>query len=514
MESDKDRKLDNRGSGAEVASHDGFPAPVYTETVLAVNFEDAKKYFLVALLEIHTAHTMMLAKQGILSADDARECLQALQRLDRDAIAAAVYDGTCEDLFFYVEQQLTTGCDPDITGKMHTARSRNDIDLTLYRMCVRREVLKIAAAVLDVRRILLELAAANLETVMPAHTHTQPAQPTTLAHYLMAAVEFLGRDFQRLQAAFATINRSPLGACAITTTGFPIDRQYTADLLGFEGLQVNSYGAIAATDYLTEAAGAVATAMVNLGKLVNDLLLWSTKEYAFLRLSDAYVQVSSIMPQKRNPVALEHTRILASKALAQTQAILTCVHNTPFGDVVDSEDDLQPLAFAMFADAERALRLFAGIMQHVEIDPVRLRRLANDSFLAVSEMADTLVRHENLSFRAAHQLVSQAVKASGPQYDAERMVATVERLALELLGRKLHVPSSELLRSLDADNFVHIRRVVGGPAPAAVQTEIEHTLTEIRSMSAWLQQKVALMSRYRQRLHDAEAATTIGRKGL
>jgi len=325
----------------------------------------------------------------------------------------------------------------------------------------------------------------------------------------MAAVEFLGRDFQRLQAAFATINRSPLGACAITTTGFPIDRQITADLLGFEGLQVNSYGAIAATDYLTEAAGAVATAMVNLGKLVNDLLLWSTKEYAFLRLSDAYVQVSSIMPQKRNPVALEHTRILASKALAQTQAILTCVHNTPFGDIVDSEDDLQPLAFAMFEDAERALRLFAGIMQHVEVDPVRLRRLANDNFLAVSEMADTLVRNENLSFRAAHQLVSQAVKASGPQYDAGRMVAVLERLAPELLGRKLQVPSSELLRSLDADNFVRIRRVVGGPAPVAVQTEIEHTRSEIRQMAAWLQQKVELMSRYRQRLRDAAAATVV-----
>jgi argininosuccinate lyase len=496
------------------AATERFPAPVYTETVLAVNFEDAKKYFLEALLEIHAAHTMMLARQGIISADDARGCLQALQRLDRDAIAAAVYDGRCEDLFFYVEQQLTTCCDPDITGKMHTARSRNDIDLTLYRMCVRREVLKIAAAVLDVRRILLELAAANLETVMPAHTHTQPAQPTTLAHYLMAAVEFLGRDFQRLQSAFATVNRSPLGACAITTTGFPIDRQYTADLLGFEGLQVNSYGAIAATDYLTEAAGAVATAMVNLGRLVNDLLLWSTKEYDFLRLSDAYVQVSSIMPQKRNPVALEHTRILASKALAQTQAILTCVHNTPFGDIVDSEDDLQPLAFAMFADAERALRLFAGIMQHVEIDPVRLRRLANDSFLAVSEMADTLVRNENLSFRAAHHLVSQAVKASGPQYDAERMVAALERLALELLGRKLHVTSSELLRSLDADNFVSVRRVVGGPAPVAVQAEIEHTRSEIRHMAAWLQQKVELMSGYRQRLRDAAAATTIGRTSL
>src|SRR6266481_10105996 len=146
----------------------------------------------------------------------------------------------------------------------------------------------------------------------------------------------------------------PLATYAITTTGFPIDRSYTARLLGFEGLQVNSYGAIAAIDYLSEAASAVAVLTLNLGKLVQDLLLWCTEEFGFLRLSDAYVQISSIMPQKRNPVALEHVRILASKAFSQAQAVLTCAHNTPFGDIVDSEDDLQPLAFSMCADAVRA----------------------------------------------------------------------------------------------------------------------------------------------------------------
>src|SRR5437870_10631510 len=135
-----------------------------------------------------------------------------------------------------------------------------------------------------------------------------------------------------------------------------IDRDYTARMLGFEGLQLNSYGAIGAIDYLTETAGAIAVLMLSLGRLVQDLLVWCTPEFCFLRLSDAYVQISSIMPQKRNPVALEHVRILASKAFGQAQAVLSCAHNTPFGDVVDSEDDLQPLAFAMCADASRALR--------------------------------------------------------------------------------------------------------------------------------------------------------------
>jgi argininosuccinate lyase len=265
----------------------------------------------------------------------------------------------------------------------HTARSRNDIDLTLYRMCLRREVLRIASETADAREVLLDLAAAHTQTIMPPYTHTQPAQPTTFAHYLLAAVEFLGRDITRLSAAFAMINRNPLGACAITTTGFPIDRDYTAGLLGFEDLQVNSYGAIAAIDYLAEAASAIAVLMVNLSKLVQDLLLWCTEEYGFLRLSDAYVQTSSIMPQKRNPVALEHARILASKAFGQAQAVLTCAHNTPFGDIVDSEDDLQPLVFSMCADASRSLRLFAGLMSHAEVDREKMSLRASGSFLTV-----------------------------------------------------------------------------------------------------------------------------------
>src|SRR6185436_14636035 len=197
-----------------------------------------------------------------------------------------------------------------------------------------------------------------------------------LAHYLLAAIEFLARDAARLQAAYARVNLSPMGAAAITTSGFPIDRDVTARLLGFDGLAENSYGAIAAIDYLTETAAAVAVAMINIGKLVQDFLLWSTREFGYLRLADAFVQTSSIMPQKRNPVALEHVRILASRALGEAQAVLTCAHNTPFGDVNDSEDDLQPLVFTMFADAQRVLRLLSGVVSTAEIDCAKLAKRA------------------------------------------------------------------------------------------------------------------------------------------
>jgi argininosuccinate lyase len=465
-----------------------FPAPVYAETVLSANFEDGKRFFLDALMHMHYAHTLMLERQGIISRDDARSCLRALDGVDRDAIAGAKYDGNFEDLFFYIEDKLGNAIGVDVAGRMHTARSRNDIDLTLYRMCVRAEVLKVADAVLDARNALLDLAAANVDTIMPAYTHTQPAQPSTFAHYLLAAIEFLGRDFQRLRAAWATINRNPLGACAITTTGFPIDRDYTAELLGFEGLQVNSYGAIAAVDYVTEAASAVAVCMVNLGKHVQDLLQWCTAEFNFLRLTDSFVQCSSIMPQKRNPVSLEHTRILASKAFSQAQAIMTCAHNTPFGDIVDSEDDLQPLVFSMFTDALRALRLFAGVMRHCEVNRPHMARRANGSFLTVTELADTLVRDEGLSFRMAHKLVHAAVAECG-EYDCERMVKIVRDRAPEIIGRPLTSSPATLREALDPVHFVAIRTIPGGPAPAVVTIELERIRLETSEMHHWMETK-------------------------
>ena len=495
---------DSKKSGLATGSAaEKFPAPVYAETVLTPNFEDGKRFFLHALLQMHYAHTLMLAKQKIISPDEARACLKALDSLNLAEIKSATYDGSCEDLFFFVEEKLAASIGVDLAGRMHTARSRNDIDLTLYRMTVRAEVLSVAECVLDARAALLELAAANIDTIMPAYTHTQPAQPSTFAHYLMAAVEFLGRDFERLRACWSTVNRNPLGACAITTTAFPIDRDYTAELLGFEGLQVNSYGAIAAIDYVTESAGAIAVCMLSLGKHVQDLLQWCMKEFGFLRLTDAYVQTSSIMPQKRNPVSLEHTRILASKAFSQAQAVMTCAHNTPFGDIVDSEDDLQPLVFSMFRDATRALRLFAGVMRHCEVDRDHMANRAQGDFLSVTELADTLVRREGLSFRMAHRLVHTAVVACG-KYDRERMIGEVIRLAPEIIGRSLGVSRTVLLEALDARHFVAIREIPGGPAPKAVHAAINVARREMNAAANWVKEKREQERAFPQKIEKAK----------
>jgi argininosuccinate lyase len=489
--------------------HSRFPAAVYADTILSVNFREAQRYFLDSLIEIHYAHTLMLYRQEIIPLDTAKACLRGLDALNRDQLATLPYDGHSEDLFFFVEEALARLCDKGAAGAMHTARSRNDIDITQYRMCLRADILTMVRHLNAARAVLLDLAERHAATLMPAYTHTQPAQPITFGHYLLAVIELMGRDERRLQAAFATVNRSPLGACAISTTGFPIDREYTARLLGFEGLQLNSYGAIAATDYLTEAAGAISTCMLNLGRVTQDFLMWCTAEFGYLRLSNAWVQISSIMPQKRNPVPFEHVRVLASKALAEAQGIFTCLHNTPFGDINDAEDDLQPLVFQATADAARALALFTGVMGGCEVQTERMAKRAASDFLTVTELADTLVRSEGLNFRQAHHLVSAAVKHLEGKYSPSAMADAVETLAPAQLGRPLRTSRAELLASMDPRHFVDIRKIPGGPSPEALRPALDQAGAEVRGVKAWIAAKDELFQTYPRMIRDACGADTL-----
>ena len=328
----------------------------------------------------------------------------------RDTVRRTPYDGSCEDLFFFVERLIAERAG-DVAGRLHTARSRNDIDMTMYRMRQRGFVLDLLDATLALRTTLGGIAAAHLETVFPAHTHTQRAQPTTLAHYLLGVIEQLERDGGRLRAAFATTNRSPLGACAITGTAFPIDRDRTSALLGFDGPTGNTYGSIATVDYLLESLSAASVALVGVGRVVQDLLLWCTAEFRYLRLGDGFVQVSSIMPQKRNPVALEHARSIGSKALGQATAVMLSVHNTPFGDIVDTEDDLQPLVQQTFRDAVRAVSLVAASLRTATFDAAEMGRRAGEGFITVTELADTLTREHGLPFVQSHAIAAGLIEA-------------------------------------------------------------------------------------------------------
>ncbi len=479
-----------------------FPAPIYRDTVLAQIFADAKKYFLEPLLAIQYAHSIMLGEQGIMTQREVTACLRALDNLDLEKIRGAVYDGSFEDLFFFMEQELSAQCGAEIAGKMHTARSRNDIDLTMYRMVLRERLAEVMQSLLEVRQQLVDLAWTHRAALMPAYTHNQPAQPTTLGHYLMAILECFERDFERLREATVRVNRSPMGACAITTTGFPIDRHTVAAMLGFDGLQVNSYGAIAAVDYLTESCSVLSVCMLNLGRLAQDFLQWSSVEFGYIWLSDGYVQISSIMPQKRNPVPLEHVRILSSKAMTQAQAILGSLHNTPFTDINDSEDDLQPMVYNAFEDAERSLKLLAGVLQEIEFLTPRMAACADANFLTVTELADTLVRETGMSFRTAHEIVTEAVKDQDGLFDADKMAASVEYI-MAADHHEFEMPELELLRkSLDAAHFVAVRKIPGGPAPEALEPEILRSRKLLEVDAIWLQKQSDRLDAAKERVRS------------
>jgi argininosuccinate lyase len=467
-------------------SPERFPGPIYRRTVIEQVFRDAQRYFLDPLVAIEYAHTLMLAKQKIIPSESAAVCLRALTQLDLEAIRQVPYDPEVEDLYFYLEKKLIELCGPENAGRISTARSRNDTDMAMFRMVLRGRLLTASRSLLTLREVLLKLAWTHRASLIPAYTHQQPAQPTTLGHYLMAAVEWMERDHERLQAAYRRLNRSPLGACAITTTGFPIDRYYTAELLGFEGLQWNSYGAIASVDYMTEACSALMVSMVSLGRLAQDLLLWSTAEFGYLTLSDAYVQISSIMPQKRNPVALEHVRVLASKALVRAQGVLTSVHNTPFADMNDSEDDLQPFVYRAFEDASRALDLAGGVLETATFNIEEMQERAHGSFLTVTELADVLVRSTGLSFRVAHEIVSLAVEQADDDFHPKKLVSSIERLIPQVTGRSYALDPNLLDEALDPQNFVDIRRIPGGPAPDVLKQAIDASRERLAADSAWL----------------------------
>ena len=460
-------------------------APEYIAYVLNENFEDAKALFLSPLMAIHRAHLVMLADTRIVSAADARLIRDALDGLSEERVRGAAYDGSCEDLFFYIEGLLIERCGEDVAGRLHTARSRNDIDMTMYRMRQREFVLDLTDAVDSLRDTLLDLAARHRQTIMAAHTHTQPAQPTTVAHYLHAVVEQLERDAARLRAAFRTINRNPLGACAITGTGFPIDRELTSRLLGFDGPTGNTYGSIATADYLLESTYAAAVLLAGLGRFVQDLLLWATAEVNYVRFGDGFVQASSIMPQKRNPVAIEHARAIGSKAFGQAHAIGIAVHNTPFGDIVDTEDDLQPLVWTMYRDSVRAVRLVAAAMATATFDAARLEARAAEGGTTTSELADTLVRDHGMSFKTAHAAAGRLHDAHA-QHPRVALTDVLAAICLELCGRPIVMDGERLREVLSPRHFVDVRRMLGGPAPEEMDRAIARSRGMLDDDRAWL----------------------------
>ncbi len=453
-----------------------FPAPEYKDTVLAPLFEGFKRHHRGQLMAIHHAHGLMLAERGWLKPDELHVLFAAL----RDAtegldLSTLTYTGEHEDFFFWLESQLRARLGPDLAGRLHTGRSRNDIDHTIFRMVLRTRLLGLLAKLEALVATLLDRARAGAATLVVAYTHGQPAQPTTFGHYLGALIELLLRDAGRLLHALETVDRCSLGAAAITTSGFGLDRTRVAELLGFAAVQENSYGCIAVADYLAEPYAAVKLLCLGLGRFVQDLNAWTGFEVGHLRVPDALVQISSIMPQKRNPVPVEHLRLQLSLAAGKADAILLATHNTPFTDMNDSEGEVQAAGYEAFDTLERALVLLEAFMAAVEVDEAKVRRHIAESCITITEVADSLVREEGISFRQAHEVASALAKrmiARGETLATLPISAFAEAFAAAI-GRAPAMGEARFREIGTPEHFVAVRTMQGGPAPAALAASLD-----------------------------------------
>jgi argininosuccinate lyase len=451
-----------------------FPHPVYAETVLAPLFEGVKANFADHMTAINQAHLVMLVDTGILTAAQGRDIARALDAIEAETDRAALtYTGVHEDWFFLVEAELKRRLGPDMCGMLHTARSRNDMDHTQFKMALRTRTDAMLAALLALAGTLMDRARADRDTLIVAYTHGQPAQPTTFGHYLSAALEVLLADIARLQAARAALDLCPMGAAAITTTGFPIDRARVADLLGFAAPKRNSYGCIASVDYITGLYSALHLPFLHLGRVVQDFQFWTAFEVGQLHVPGSLVQISSIMPQKRNPVPVEHLRHLFSVAGGHCATILHTMHNTPFTDMNDSEGEVQQAGYAAFAAGGRAVALLQAFVAAVRIDTARAARTMDAAAVTVTELADTLVRAEGLSFRQAHHIAARTARAvvAAGQGLAQGHAAFAAAFAAET-GRASSLTPDDYAQTVSAAAFVARRDRFGGPAPAAMDESL------------------------------------------
>lgn len=456
-------------------SHDhpsSFPHPTYARYVLQPQFDDSRRHLFGHMIAANEAHTLMLAETGIISREHASALLNALRQVEERGVDAFEYAPLVEDLFFAVEGRLIELAGPDAGGNLQLARSRNDLGAAMNRMMLRERLLAARQQVLDLRAALMDLIREHIETLMPGITHTQPAQPTTLAHYLLGVLGPLERDSDRLSAAYARTNRSALGVAAFTTSSFPIDRELVASLLGFDGYVENGYDAVGAGDHLLESVQALVNSVGSLSRFVHDLLVWTRQSEDVLRIDDAFIQISSIMPQKRNPVVLEHIRIRMGWIYGEASAVETIVHNAAFGDTNDVEDPMFVPINRAFDAAEAVYELLTAVVATLRFNVEGMAARAGEGNTTATALADALVKDYRLPFRSAHGIVSRLVTRTTAE-GSEVSAALVNEISGEVLDEPLQVTDDFVATTLDPWAFVKARTLPGGPAPEITRKALE-----------------------------------------
>ena len=411
------------------------------------------------------AHVTMLAKQGILTDEEKGQIIKGLESIRTD-----VENGTLEiteeyeDIHSFVEANLIDRIG-DAGKKLHTGRSRNDqvaLDMKLY---TRDEVLELDSLIKEILEVLLKLMKENLETYMPGFTHLQKAQPITLAHHMGAYFEMFKRDRSRMKDIYKRMNLCPLGSGALAGTTYPLDREYTAELLDFDGPTLNSMDSVSDRDYLIELLSAMSTVMMHLSRFSEEVIIWNSNEYRFVEIDDAYSTGSSIMPQKKNPDIAELVRGKTGRVYGALTALLTTMKGIPLAYNKDMQEDKE-FVFDAIDTTKGCLALFTGMLKTMKFNRARMEESAKHGFTNATDAADYLVNH-GVPFRDAHCIVGQLVL-----YCIDKGIA-LDDMSLEEFKAVSPVFEEDIYDAISMKTCVEMRNTIGAPGRAAMEQVIQ-----------------------------------------
>jgi argininosuccinate lyase len=423
------------------------------------------------------AHAEMLAKQGIISADDAKKIAHGLDTILSDIEAGRFkFKSALEDIHMNVEARLTELIGP-AAGRLHTARSRNDQVATDFKLWIRDRIDEIDAALGQYQLALAEKALAHAATVMPGFTHLQTAQPVTFGHHLLAYVEMAARDRGRFADARRRLNESPLGAAALAGTSFPLDRAMTAKRLGFDRPAANSLDAVSDRDFVMEALAAAAITAVHLSRFAEEIVIWSSPLVGLVSLTDKFTTGSSIMPQKRNPDAAELVRAKTGRIIGALSALLIVMKGLPLAYQKDMQEDKEGAMDALAA-LSLGVAAMTGMVKDMTPDIVRMEQTAGEGFATATDLADWLVRTLKMPFREAHHVTGRIVAEAG------KSGCSLDRLPLAAMTAIEPRINADVFKVLSVERSVKSRTSYGGTAPANVRREAQKWLKKLKKTAS------------------------------
>ncbi|WP_100152060.1 argininosuccinate lyase [Snodgrassella alvi] len=415
-------------------------------------------------IEGSLAHAQMLQQAGVLSAEDLNAIQQGMREILHEIAAGKInWSVDLEDVHMNVEHLLTQKVG-DAGKRLHTGRSRNDQVATDIRLWLREEIDRIVLLINDLQSALVDLAEKNAEVVMPGFTHMQVAQPVSFGHHMLAYVEMLGRDCERMQDCRHRVNRMPLGAAALAGTTFPINREVTARLLGFEAICQNSLDAVSDRDFAIEFTAAASILMMHLSRLSEELIYWMSPCFGFIDIADRFCTGSSIMPQKKNPDVPELVRGKSARVVGHLMGLITLMKSQPLAYNKDNQEDKEPL-FDTVDTLVDTLRIYADMMRGVSVKPKNLRAAVLQGFATATDLADYLVK-KGLPFRDSHEVVARAVRL------AEEQQKELSELPLDVLQSFSGLIEEDVYQVLSPEGSLNARNHIGGTAPEQVRVQV------------------------------------------